>query len=224
VVPPHRRQRIFLVAHAVVLIKPPIALPVALTHLSRRGIIACAALLALSFAITPSWFWQWPHQFGEYHHFIPLLLFPGMLILLALLRLRDNDARLLLLAAAFPQRWFYDAFILWLIPKSRREIVASVGASWLVGLWRWSHPPLSFAQVGRWSVVGFYLPMLVITLLRRGPRGRLLLSVQVLIARARPHARHRTATAIRFIVLQTMSTSREAETSAQPRLTTICGA
>jgi len=153
----------------VVLIKPPIALPVALTHLSRRGIIACAALLALSFAITPSWFWQWPHQLGEYHHFIPLLVFPGMLILLALLRLRDNDARLLLLAAAFPQRWFYDAFILWLIPKSRREIVASVGASWLVGLWRWSHPPLSFAQVGRWSVVGFYLPMLVITLLRRGP-------------------------------------------------------
>jgi hypothetical protein len=150
----------------VVLIKPPIALPVALTHLSRRGIIASVAWLALSFAITPRWFWQWTRQLGEYHYFIPFLVFPGILILLAFLRLGNDDARLLLLAAAFPQRWFYDAFVLWLIPKSRREIVASIGASWLVGLWRWFHPPLSFAQVGRWSVVGFYLPMLAIILLR----------------------------------------------------------
>ena len=150
----------------VVLIKPPIALPVALTHLSRRGIMACIALLALSFAITPGWFRQWPRQLGEYHYFIPFLVFPGILILLAFLRLGDNDARLLLLAAAFPQRWFYDAFILWLIPKSRREIVATVGASWLVGSWRWFHPPHSFAQAGRWSVVGLYLPMLAIILLR----------------------------------------------------------
>jgi len=150
----------------VVLIKPPIALPVALTHLSRRGIIACVAWLGLSFAITPRWFGQWTHQLGGYHYFIPFLVFPGILILLAFLRLGNDDARLLLLAAAFPQRWFYDAFVLWLIPKSRREIVASIGASWLVGLWRWFHPPLSFAQVGRWSVVGFYLPMLAIILLR----------------------------------------------------------
>jgi len=156
----------------VVLVKPPIALPVAFTHLSRRGIIACAAVLALSLAITPRWFWQWPHQFAEYRHFVPLFVLPGVLILLAFLKIGDKDARLLLFAAVFPQRWFYDAFILWLIPKSRREIVASVGASWLVGLWRWSHPPLSFTQVGRWSVIGFYLPMLVIILLRNGAQRR----------------------------------------------------
>ncbi len=150
----------------VVLMKPPIALPVALTHWSRRGIITCAVVLALSFAITPSWFWQWPRQFGGYHYFIPFLVFPGIFILLALSRIRDHDARLLLLTAAFPQRWFYDALILWLIPKSRREIVVSVGASWVVGIWRWFHPPHSFVQVGRWSVLGFYLPMLVIILLR----------------------------------------------------------
>lgn len=156
----------------LVLVKPPIALPVALTHLSRRGILACAAALALSFALTPRWFLQWPHQLREYHYFIPFLVFPGILLLLALLKLGDNDARLLLLAAAFPQRWFYDAFILWLIPKSRREIVASVGASWVVGLWRGFHPPHSFAEVGRWSVAGFYLPMLAIILLRNGPVQR----------------------------------------------------
>lgn len=150
----------------VVLVKPPIALPVALTHLSRRGILACAAILALSLALTPRWYWQWPHQIGAYQHFIPLLVVPGFLLLLAAWKIRDRDARLLLLAASVPQRWFYDGFILWLIPRSRREIVATVGASWLVGVWRWYHPPLSFAQVGRWSVLGFYLPMLAVILLR----------------------------------------------------------
>ena len=156
----------------LVLIKPPVALPVALTHLSRRGILACAALLAFSLALTPRWFWQWPHQLGEYHHFIPVFVFPGFLILLALWKIGDPDSRLLLLAAVMPERWFYDAFILWLIPKFRRELVNTVGLSWLVGIWRWYNPPASFTQVGRWSVLGFYLPMLVVVLLRGGPEWK----------------------------------------------------
>ena len=155
----------------VALAKPQIALPIALTHLSRRGVVASALLLALSLALTPSWYGQWLRQIGEYHYFIPLLVFPGVLLLLAGKRIRNKDAQILLLAAAVPQRWFYDAFILWLIPKSRREIVVSVGASWLVGLWRWYHLPLSFTQVGRWCVLGFYLPMLAIILLRNGGWG-----------------------------------------------------
>jgi len=96
--------------------------------LSRRGIIACAALLALSFAITPSWFGNGRTSLANtaisFRCRVPRHVDPACSF-----KLRDNDARLLLLAAAFPQRWFYDAFILWLIPKSRREIVASVGAS-----------------------------------------------------------------------------------------------
>jgi hypothetical protein len=66
-----------------------------------------------------------------------------------------------------PQRWFFDSLILWLIPKSRREILASVFLSWGAGIWRWYHAPHSFNQVGRWSVFFFYLPMLAVLLYRR---------------------------------------------------------
>jgi hypothetical protein len=70
-----------------------------------------------------------------------------------------------------PQRWFFDAFILWLIPKSRREIVWTACLSWGAGIWRWYHYHYTSTQVGRWVVIFLYLPMLVVVLLR--PRAEL---------------------------------------------------
>jgi hypothetical protein len=124
--------------------KPQVGLPVALTHLSRR---------------IP--------QLKGYQHYFPILVLPGPILLLALLRYRDSDAQLLFLASIMPQRWFYDPLILWLIPKSRREILATVFFSWGAGIWRWYHMPTSFTQVGRWTVLFIYLPMLVVVLRRR---------------------------------------------------------
>jgi hypothetical protein len=150
----------------VTMAKPQIGLPVFLTHASRRGVLACLVIAALSLVIMPRWPIIWMAQGRHYEHFIPLLVLPGPLLLLALLRYRERDAILLLLAACMPQRWFYDSFILWLIPKSRREIVWTVFFSWGAGLWRWYHFPHSFAQVGRWAVIFLYLPMLAVVLLR----------------------------------------------------------
>ena len=147
--------------------KPQIGLPVFLTNASRRGIAACCIVAALSLAAMPRWPLLWIGQMGHYEHFVPLLVLPGPLLLLALLRYRDRDAILLLLAACMPQRWFFDAFILWLIPKSRREIFSTVVFSWGAGIWRWYHVPHSFNEVGRWAVIFLYLPMLVIVLWRR---------------------------------------------------------
>src|SRR6266568_394699 len=65
-----------------------------------------------------------------------------------------------------PQRWFFDAFILWLIPKTRREILFTAVFSWGAGIWRWYQFPHSFSQVGRWAVLLIYLPMLVVILAR----------------------------------------------------------
>ena len=65
-----------------------------------------------------------------------------------------------------PQRWFFDSFILWLIPKSRREILATVFFSYGAGIWRWYHTPHSFTEVGRWTVIFIYLPMLGVVLWR----------------------------------------------------------
>ncbi|HEY1400875.1 MAG TPA: hypothetical protein VF953_04745, partial [Terriglobales bacterium] len=81
-------------------------------------------------------------------------------------RWRDRDALLLFLCCIMPQRWFYDSFLLWLIPKTRRSILATVACSWVAGLWRWYHIPHTMHQVGLWCVLGFYVPMLIVVLLR----------------------------------------------------------
>jgi hypothetical protein len=147
--------------------KPQVGLPVFLTHLSRRGVLACVALGVLSVAVMPKWPFLWFDQMGYYQHFTPIWVVPGPLILMALFWYRDRDARLLLISGSMPQRWFFDSLILWLIPKSRKEILGTVFLSWGAGIWRWYHAPHSFHQVGRWSVICFYLPMLAVLLSRR---------------------------------------------------------
>lgn len=156
----------FPLAFAFTVAKPQIGMPVALTHLSRTGLIAAAALLLASIVLRPRWPLEWTSQLHGYQHFVPLLVMPGPLLALALWRWRDRDARLLFLACILPQRWFYDPFVLWLIPKTRRSILATVVCSWAVGLWRWNHIPHTMQQVGLWCVLGFYLPMLVVVLVR----------------------------------------------------------
>jgi hypothetical protein len=150
----------------VTMAKPQVGLPVAVTHLTRRGVVACLIVLGISLVVMPQWPLLWAGQLGYYDHFIPLLVFPGPLLALALLRYRDRGALLLLIAAVMPQRWFFDTLILWLIPKTRREIVWTAFFSWGAGIWRWYHVPHSFTEVGRWTVVFIYLPMLAVVLLR----------------------------------------------------------
>jgi hypothetical protein len=150
----------------VTMAKPQIGLPVFLTHLSRRGAVACALLAAASLVVMPNWPSLWLRQATNYQFFVPLFILPGPLLLLALFRYRDRDAVLLMLTALMPQRWFFDAFILWLIPKSRRELTWTVFLSWGAGIWRWYHYHYSETQVGRWAVICFYLPMLLVVLFR----------------------------------------------------------
>jgi hypothetical protein len=151
----------------VTIAKPQVGLPVFLTRLSRRGLWACAVVVLASLVLMPNWPWAWLRQTHNYEHFIPLLVLPGPLLLLALVRYRDRDALFLLLSALMPQRWFFDAFVLWLIPRSRREILWTVLLSWGAGIWRWYHIPHSFTEIGRYTVVFLYLPMLAVILLRK---------------------------------------------------------
>jgi hypothetical protein len=160
----------------VTMAKPQIGLPVFLTRLSGRGVAACVVVGLVSLAVIPNWPLLWWRQAGHYEHFFPLLVLPGPLLVLALLRYRDRDAQLLFLSALMPQRWFFDSFTLWLIPQSRRELVWTVFFSWGAGIWRWYHVPHSFTEVGRWTVIFLYLPILACVLLRtrrdRPPRTR----------------------------------------------------
>jgi hypothetical protein len=149
--------------------KPQIGLPVFLTRASLRGAVACAVVAVASLIVLPRWPLWWIGQMGFYDHFIPLAVIPGPLLGLALLRYRDRDAWFLVLTAMFPQRWFFDSLILWLIPRTRRELVWTVFFSWGAGIWRWYYTPESFHQVGRWTVIFIYLPMLAVVLLRSRP-------------------------------------------------------
>ncbi|MGH9510763.1 MAG: hypothetical protein ACRD2U_01365 [Terriglobales bacterium] len=151
------------------LAKPQLGLPVILTSWNRRGIVACFSLLFLSLVILPRWPLFWISNAHHYIRFIPLLVLPGPLLALALLRYRERNAHLFLLMAIMPQRWFYDAFILWLIPKTRRQIVWTAFFSWGAGIWRWYHIPHNVVQVGRIAVVLIYLPMLWVILSRPRP-------------------------------------------------------
>ena len=128
--------------------------------------LACLGVFAITLIAMPQWPRLWLGQLGHYEHFVPLLVLPGPLLILALVRYKDKDAWLLFLAALMPQRWFFDTFILWLIPRSRRELIWTAGFSWGAGIWRWYHIPKSFAEVGTWTVVFIYMPMLGLILAR----------------------------------------------------------
>jgi hypothetical protein len=157
---------LFPLALPITLAKPQIGLPAALTHISRIGVAASLLFVLLTFAVMPSWPWHWLPQLKGYQHYYPLLVIPGPLLLLSLVAYRERDAQFLFLSSIFPQRWFYDAFTLWLIPKSRRELVYTVGISWVLGVLRWYHGPRSMQEVGRWTVALIFVPMLAVVLLR----------------------------------------------------------
>jgi hypothetical protein len=149
--------------------KPQLGLPIALTYFGKKSVGLCLLVALLSFIVLPQWVSLWLTQLGRYSRFVPLLVFPGFLLVLTLLRYKESEARLLFIAACMPQRWFYDPFLLWLIPRTRRQIVYTAGLSWVPGIWRWFFQPHSFTQVGRWIVLWMYLPMLVVLLLHRPP-------------------------------------------------------
>lgn len=148
----------------VALAKPQIGVPVALTRSGRNAALACLGIVALSFVVMPHWFSLWVTQTRNYVRFIPLVVLPGPLLLAALIRYRDRDAWLLFLGACMPQRWFYDPFFLWLIPKTRRGIIFTAGLSWIPAVWRWYHAPHLITEVGRLIVLCCYLPMLAVVL------------------------------------------------------------
>ncbi len=142
------------------LAKPHLALPILATRLTIRRLVACLVFLALTFMIDP----LWPVRMvvrvpmaGEY--LPPILLLPvGPALLLAGLRWRSERGRFLLLLACTPQRMFYDALLLWLLPRTYREYLLMGSLSWLSYFGSFFFP-----QGGSiWSIAGIYLPMLAL--------------------------------------------------------------
>lgn len=140
--------------------KPNIGLPLLLATPTRRSLAWTAALLGISLVILPSWLNDWLHNAGQHTVFVPALVFPGMIVLLAAWRWRDPRARLLLLTALMPQRAIYDQLGLLLTVRSwQQALLLSVG-SWIAVIGWWLGPTV----VQRWIVVWLYLPAFAIVM------------------------------------------------------------
>lgn len=111
----------------LVAVKPNIGLVVLAQSHSRRQVALAlgggTALVLLSLAFDPAWPAQWLRTVSGAEHFRPLLFRPGgFLGLLALLRWRDPDARLLAALAVVPQTgMWYEALPVFLTVRSRAQ-------------------------------------------------------------------------------------------------------
>jgi hypothetical protein len=154
--------------------KPNIGLAVLASASSRRTFIVLAGMAAavtlLSFIVMPNWFAAWRDATRDTPHIRPLAAtFGGPLLLLAALRWRRPEARLLLALALVPMNpGLYEGVLLFAVPASAIEASVLALASWFVD-------PISqsklvtmsgFGAIGQAMLVCMYLPALIFVLRR----------------------------------------------------------
>lgn len=154
------------------LVKPHIGLPIALTNLSGRRVVACCVLGLASLALMPDWPIRWlGHQAAPVRYMWPLLTLPfGPVIILATMRWHDTRAKFLLLFATVPQhRWGYDTLLLWFLPTTPRQGLLMFAASWLGAAALVAGTVAGGVALGTaLAVASWYLPALICVLQRGG--------------------------------------------------------
>jgi hypothetical protein len=130
------------------------------------------ALLAISLALDPGWLGEWLRWVGQAEHRPPILRWGGPLVLLALLRWKRPEARLIVALACVPQyAYWYEVVPLMLVPVTRTEtyvfsLVTSLG--WMLeGTIK--APPTAegiHQVVGALMVAFAYLPAVIMVLRR----------------------------------------------------------
>ena len=154
--------------------KPNIGLALTLYRPTRIGMFGSAAFLIVSVLLVPTWPHDWmrslalDHQSGT--HLAPITTPAGLILVIALLRWRRPEARLLLAMACVPQLlFFYDQLPLMLVPQTRRESYALIITSGVAFLF-WmlvGHPSPQGPKIAEWCVIsGVYIPCLIMVLRR----------------------------------------------------------
>ena len=158
---------------------------------SLRALLAASLFVALSFAVLPTWPWDWWMAVPLDHTpLLPPILRPfGFVLLLAAVRWRAPEGRLILAIAFIPQTTLpYELVPLALIPANRFEMAIYVVGSWVAvvaagGL----HLNGSMAE---WTATGWpvtlcavYLPMMYLVLRRPGGKS----APRIEKDRRRPH-------------------------------------
>ena len=156
--------------------KPQIGLPIFLYRPTRRAAILAAAAVAASFALQPGWFSGWLENVeGLEAHPPPVLALAGPLLVLAALRWRTAEGRLLLAMACTPQILFFaDQLPLQLVARTRRQSAILAAASLVAfGCWYALLEPGDpyVIDAAPWVMVLLYLPALGVLLLSRPERA-----------------------------------------------------
>lgn len=153
-------------------LKPNIGLAMTAAKPTWVGLVGGGALLLATLAIQPNWPAEWIRNLHSMPgHPAPIAAPGGFLLLLALLRWRRPEARLIAAMSLVPQlMYFCDQLPLWLVPRTRRESMLLSATSLLA----WMPAVIVAAREGRqpafnseWFVLaGVYLPALVMVLRR----------------------------------------------------------
>jgi hypothetical protein len=156
--------------------KPSIGAALFAAFPSRRAVIAGLVLVAISLAISPAWPVRWAESIRATVHVSPVRSPGGVILLLALVRWRRPEARLLAVLACVPQIiGLYDTLPLFLIPRTRWQGYALAGLSYIAAFGqvaavpRTPGMPLETMLAARWPFIFFclYLPALIMVLLPR---------------------------------------------------------
>src|SRR6185503_738477 len=152
--------------------KPNVGVSIAGAKLSWRALIAMVVFTLLTIPISPAWPATWLESSrSSPFHFSPLRAPGGFLVLLALLRWRRPEARLLTIMGVVPQSPFvYEALPLFLVARSRFQTYALViGSDIALGVYalaRGMERGAYFHVNGIAIVLCMYLPALVMVLRR----------------------------------------------------------
>jgi len=179
------------VTRGLAMLKPNIGLAVFAWRPAWRDVGVAAAIFLI-----PLIFWtDWPRRWlisvrSSPAHHAPALVGIGAFALLAALRWRRPEARLLFAMTVIPHGlYFYDELPLWLIADSRREAIALTVSSWLGWLaWNIASPGPQVVDSSSWSVASIYIPALVMVL-RRPNQGAVPTWIEQVASQAPPWIR-----------------------------------
>lgn len=154
--------------------KPNIGLVAWIYRPSWRGAAAALGLGVLALVIQPRWPLEWLEALREAPRYRgPAFSLLGAFTLLAVLRWRSREGRLMIAMALAPQLMlFYDQLPLWLVPGTWRRAALLSILSW--GAWFAWYPShamtSSVAAATPWILLLIYLPGLamLLTTRRRG--------------------------------------------------------
>lgn len=124
------------------IVKPTTAGACASAYLPRTGnipaILVALGLLAAATFVTPGWVVRWSEAIRTPTRYLPLAVRPfGLLLLLALLKWRRPEARLIAFLALVPLSGMaYDALVLAVVPRSRGEALLLAVPTFVAVPWR----------------------------------------------------------------------------------------